>query len=349
MAIVDEQGRLFGRLNLLDAIVALLVLGLIPLAYGAYVLFRTPMPVMTSVVPGEITDGPNMRIQIRGENLKPYLRVSVGAIQGQTFLFRDATEAEVDLQGVPPGTYDVVLYDFAQERSRLPQALTVRPSVLPDAKVIVTGLFGNLKPEQTSSLTVGMVIPSVGEVVAVGKPVPQIARIFSRPNIVQVPVPNSLMVPVMMRMGCWVRSSQGEPECVANSVGLHPLGLLFLPTPMGTLPFQVDQVRGTQPLVPLEITVRFSGPSEALVLLKVGDQDHGAVANELSIGGTVTGVSGGGGSRDARMTVNGQQGSAGWLYDNQPLRVGGGFTLTTPGYQLSGTVVRVTAPPGAGR
>lgn len=341
MAIVDEQGRLFGRLNLLDAIVALLVLGLIPLAYGAYVLFRTPMPVMTSVVPSEITDGPNMRIQIRGENLKPYLRVSVGAVQGQTFLFRDATEAQVDLVGVPPGTYDVVLYDFAQERSRLPQALTIHPSALPDAKVVVVGLFGNLQPEQTSSLTVGMVIPSVGEVIAVGKPVPQVARIFSRPNIVQVPVPNSLMVPVIMRMGCWVRSTQGEPECVANNVGLHPLGLLFLQTPMGTLPFQVDQVRGTQPLVPLEITVRFSGPPEALVLLKAGDQDHGAVANELSIGGTVTGVGGGGGSRDARMTVNGQQGTAGWLYDNQPLLVGGSFTLRTPAYQLNGTVVRV--------
>ncbi len=349
MAIVDHQGRLFGRLNLLDAIVALLVLALIPLSYGAYLLFRTPMPVLTAVVPAEMTVGPNMRFTVRGENLKPYLRVSVGVVQGRTFLFNDTTEAEVDLAEVPPGVYDVVLYDHAQERSRLANALTIHPSALPDAKVVVVGMFGNLTSEQASSLKVGLVIPSVGEVVAVGKPVPQIARIFSRPNIVQVPVPNSLMVPVMMSMGCWVRSSQGEPECVANSVGLHPLGLLFLPTPMGTLPFQVDQVRGTQPLVPLEITVRFSGPPEALVLLKVGDQDHGAVANELSIGGTVTGVTGGGGSRDARMTVNGQQGSAGWLYDNQPLRVGGGFTLTTPGYQLSGTVVRVTAPPGAGR
>lgn len=341
MAIVDHQGRLFGRLNLLDAIVALLVLALIPLSYGAYLLFRTPMPVLTAVVPAEMTVGPNMRFTVRGENLKPYLRVSVGATQGQTFLFRDATEAEVDLRGVPPGTHDVVLYDFAQERSRLPKALTIHPSVLPDAKVIVVGLFGNLKPEQTSSLTVGMVIPSVGEVVAVGKPVPQIARIFSRPDSVHVPVPNSLMVPVIMRMGCWVRSAQGEPECVANNVGLHPLGLLFLPTPVGTLPFQVDQVRGTQPLVPLDIIVRFTGPPEALAMLKVGDQDLGEIPNELSIGGTVTGVSGGGGSRDARLTVNGQQGTPGWIYANSPLRVGGPFTLRTPAYQLNGTVVRV--------
>ena len=349
MAIVDHQGRLFGRLNLLDAIVALLVLGLIPLGYGAYLLFRTPMPVLTAVVPAELTIGPNMRFTIRGESLKPYLRVSVGPTQGRTFLFNDTTEAEIELNEVPPGVYDVVLYDHAQERSRLPKALTIHPSVLPDAKVIVVGMFGNLAPEQASSLSVGMVIPSVGEVIAVGKPVPQVAKVFSSPNHVEVPVPNTVMVPVVMRMGCWVRSAQGQPECVANNVGLHPLGLLFLPTPAGTLPFQVDQVRGTQPLVPLEITVRFTGTPEALALLKVGDRDMGEVSNELSIGGTVTGVSGGSASRDARMMVNGQQGTAGWIYDNRPLRVGGGFTLTTPGYQLNGTIVRVTAQSGTGR
>ena len=341
MAIVDQQGRLFGRLNLLDAIVALLVLGLIPLSYGAYLLFRAPPPVLTSVTPAELTLGPTMRFSVQGRDLKPYMRVSIGGAQGQSFLFKDTTEAEIEVRGLPPGTYDVVLYDHAQERSRLPKALTIHPSALPDAQVIVAGVFGNLKPEQVTGLVAGLVIEGVGQVVTVGKAVPHVARIFSSPRYVEVPVPNAQMVPVIVRMGCWVRSEQGQPECMANSVGLHASGLLFLPTPMGTLPFQVDQVRGTQPLVPLEITVRFSGPPEALVLLKIGDQDHGAIANELSIGGTVTGLSGGGASRDARMTVNGQQGTAGWLYDNQPLRVGGGFTLQTPAYQLNGTVVRV--------
>jgi hypothetical protein len=349
MAIVDERGRLFGRLNLIDAIVGLLVLGLIPLSYGAYALFRAPMPILTGVVPAELAADTHIRFSVRGQNLKPYLRVSIGATQGTTFLFKDTTEAEIDLNEVPPGVYDVVLFDHAQERSRLTKALTIHPSVIPDAKVIVTGMFGNLKPEEASGLTVGMVFPSVGEVVAVGKPVPQVARVFSTPNRVEVPVPNALMVPVIMRMGCWVRSAQGQPECVANNVGLHPLGLLFLSTPMGTLPFEVDQVRGTQPLVPLDITVRFTGTPEALAELKVGDLDMGAVTNELSIGGTVIGVTGGGGSRDARMSVNGQRGLAGWIYDNNPLRIGSSFVLRTPRYQLSGTVVRVAARLGAGQ
>lgn len=350
MAIVDDQGRLFGRLNLLDALMGLLVLGLIPLSYGAYVLFRTPLPVLTGVAPAEITNGPNMRLSVRGQNLKPYLRVSVGSHQGQTFLFKDTTEAEVDLVDLPPGVYDVVLFDFAQERSRLPKVLTIRPSVLPDAQVIVVGMFGNLKPEQTSSLSAGMVIPAVGELIAVGKPVPQVARIFARPNSVEVPIPNSVMVPVVMRTGCWVRAVQGEPECVANGTGLHPLTLLFLPTPLGTLPFQIDQVRGTQPLVSLDITVRFTGTPEALAQVKTGDVDMGEVTNTLSIGGTVTSVGAAAGtSRDARLVVDAQQGTSGWIYANAPLRIGGPFLLRTPGYELQGTVVRLSQGPGAGR
>jgi hypothetical protein len=349
MAVIDEQGRLFGRLNLLDAMVGILVLGLIPLAYAGYLLFRTPMPVLTEVTPAQVTIGPDMRVIVRGENLKPYLRVSVGAYQGQSFLFKDTTEAEVELRGIPPGVYDVVLYDFAQERSRLPKGLTIHPSVLPDAKVVVVGMFGNLTPEQASNLKAGMVFPSVGEVVAVGKPVPQVTRVLSRPLNVEVPVPNALMVPATINMGCWVRASQGEPECIANDVALHRSGLLFLPTPFGTLPFQVDQVRGTQPLEPLEITVRFGGPPEALALLKAGDADIGETRNELSGAGVVTAVSAGSGSRDARLAVNAQRGTASWIYAGNALRVGGAFTLTTPAYVLNGTVVQVVPRPGATR
>jgi hypothetical protein len=349
MAVIDEQGRLFGRVNLLDAMVGILVLGLIPLAYAGYLLFRTPMPVLTEVTPGEVTIGPDMRVIVRGENLKPYLRVSFGAYQGQSFLFKDTTEAEVELRAVPPGVYDVILYDFSQERSRLPNGITIHPSVLPDAKVVVVGMFGDLTPEQASSLKPGMVFPSVGEVVAVGKPVPQVTRVFLRPDNVEVAVPNALMMPATVSMGCWVRESQGEPECIANSVALHRSALLFLPTPFGTLPFQVDQVRGTQPLEPLEITVRFGGTPEALALLKTGAADMGETSNELSGGGVVTAVSSGSGSRDARLAVNAQRGTSGWIYGGHALRVGGSFTLTTPGYVLSGTVVRVVPQSGATR
>ena len=44
MSIIDERGRLFGRLNLVDAAVGALLLALMPAAYGAYLLFKEPVP-----------------------------------------------------------------------------------------------------------------------------------------------------------------------------------------------------------------------------------------------------------------------------------------------------------------
>src|SRR5690349_15966331 len=110
MAVVDERGRLFGRFNVFDAIVAVLVLWLIPLAYGAYLLFRAPVPTLAAVVPSTIVEEREMHVQVRGTHFAPYLRVWFGRHQGSTFRFNDTTDAIVDFGGLGPGTYDVILY-----------------------------------------------------------------------------------------------------------------------------------------------------------------------------------------------------------------------------------------------
>lgn len=348
MPIVDEHGRLFGRLNLFDAIVALLVVGLIPLGYGAYVLFRTPMPLLARVEPPVVTYGLNMRITIRGENLRPYMRVSLGNHQGQSFLFKDTTEAEIDVRNVPPGVYDVVLFDYSQERARLPKALTITPSPLPDTKMVVVGTFGNLKPEEEAAISAGLIIPGIGEVVAVGRAVPQVTRVFVRPGTVEIPIPNARMKPAVIRMGCYVRDGQGQPECVGGGFSLQPTTLMFLPTPLGTRPFQIDQVRGVQPVMPVDITVRFSGAPEAVAQLRAGDIDLGEANNELAAGATVLRAGGGtASSRDAELAVQAQQGTVSWIYGGLPLRVGGSFVFKTTMYELHGTVVRLN-PGSAG-
>lgn len=343
MAIVDGQGRFFGRLNVVDAVLALLIFGLIPLGYGSYVLFRTPRPTLTRVEPAVLTYGPNMRFKVRGENLRPYLRVSLGIYQGKNFLFNDSTEADIELLDVPPGLYDVVLYDEAQERSRLPKGLTIAPSALPDMQMVVVGTFGNLKPEQVGQVTVGMTIEGVGTVEAVGRPVPQVTRVFVRPGTVEIPVANARMVPAALRMGCYVRSNQGQPECVGGGFSVQPTTLLFLATPIGTLPFQIDQVRGLQPLEPVRVTVRFSGHAGVLAQIQTGDLDLGDVRNELSANGTVEAVSGpisaGGTIRDVRLTVHAQRGTTSWTYAMAALRLGSGFVLRTARYEVHGTVI----------
>lgn len=343
MALVDERGRLFGRLNLFDALVLVLVIGMIPLAYAGYLVFRTPLPKLLAVDPPVIVDGPNLRVTIRGENLRPYMRVSFGSIQGQTFLFKDTTEASVDLTQIPPGVYDVVLYDFAQERGRLPKGLTIHPSPLPDATMTVVGTLGNVRLEDAGKITAGTRIPDIGEIVEVGKPQPQVARVYARLATVEVPIANAHVLPVVIRVSCYVRAAQGAPECAGGGVALQPTAMLFVNTPIGRVPLQVDQVRGAQPLVPTSVTVRFGGAPEALAMLRPGDTDFGEFHNELGMNARVTALTGGG---SARLDLDAQEGSTSLLYRNAPLRVGAPFTMRTDKYELQGTVIAVSRRDG---
>lgn len=347
MAIVDERGRLFGRLNVFDAIVAVLVVWMIPIAYGSYVLFRTPLPTLTAVEPATIVYGTNMKIRVRGTHFVPYLRVSVGKYQGMTFKFNDTTDAEVDLLDVPAGTYDVVLYDNSQERGRLHNGLTIAPSALPEAKLIAVGTFGNLTADQAAAIKAGAVIEGIGAIERVGQPRQQVQRVFVRPGSVEVPVAGAQMVSAVVRISCFVRSAQGAPECVGGGFSVQPTTLLFFDMPFGKVPFQIDQVRSVQPLQQVRVTVRFSGEPRVLAQIKSGDLDFGDVRNELSATATVVNTgSVSGSSRDTELNVQAQQGADSWLYANAPLRVGAPFILRNQSYEVHGTVLGVEAPAG---
>ena len=347
MPIVDERGRLFGRLNLFDAIVAVMILWMIPIAYGGYLLFRTPPPTLTAIEPATIVYGPAMKIRIRGTHFVPYLRVSIGKYQGKTFKFNDTTEAEVDLLDVPPGVYDVMLYDNSQERGRIPKGLTIAPSALPQAELIAVGTLGNLTAAQAASIKAGTTLPGIGVIERVGTPRPQVQRVFVRPGMVEVPVAGAQMVAASLRLSCFVRSAQGQPECVGGGVSVQPASLLFLDLPFGTVPFQIDQVRSIEPLQPVRIAVRFSGEPRVLAQIKPGDRDFGDVRNELSSSAVVESVDPvSGGSRDVRLSVQAQRGGDGLIYANTPLRVGGAFILRNQSYEIRGTVLLAEAPAG---
>src|SRR3954462_12297249 len=103
MALIDDQGRVFGRINLIDAIVALFALVLVPLGYGAFVLFRAPVPVITSVAPAQIVENQAARIEIVGANLRPLLRAHLANFE-VAFLLQSSTHAEIKVPEVlPPG------------------------------------------------------------------------------------------------------------------------------------------------------------------------------------------------------------------------------------------------------
>jgi len=355
MAMVDQHGRLFGRFNLVDAVLAVFLIGLVPLAYGAYALFRTPLPRLTAVEPSALVDGPNMIVKIRGEHLRPYLRVSFGAYQGATFIFRSSTEADIALNPMPAGVYDVILYDFAQERARLPQAFTVKPSPLPDSQVTLIGVFGNLTAERAAQLKPGSVLEGMGSIVQVGKPSSHVMRVFAGP-LIEVPLDQAVQLPALLQVGCFGRAPQGSPQCVIGDTVLQTNAVIMARTPLGPLPFQVDQVRGMSPLEQVRATVRFSGPASLVEQIRKGDADNGPFGNELAATATVVEVAApqrvaeGTMQSDVTLLIQAQRGAAGWVWAAAPLRLGVGVALKTARYELTGTVMQLApewkpAPP----
>ena len=350
MAIVDAEGRLFGRWNFIDAVVALVVLGLIPIGYAAYLLFRTPSPVLTSIKPAELMEGPNLRIQVNGVNLRPYLRVSFNTTQGATFLFEDSTRAVVDLNPMPPGTYDVILYDLNQERHRLPGALTIRPEgVAHQSEVIVAGRFINLAPATAPLIKPGAPVSITGQIVETGAPRTSVPRVYAGGTPIELPTPPQLEVPAIVKMGCVIKVTQGFPECGGAEFALRP-HYIFKSTLPGDVPapFQIDQIYGMTPVKSIRATVRFVGAAEALNAMRVGDLDTELTRNPLSLGARVASLgpvaaSAGQAERSGVLEVRAQQLPGGWWYGGvDSLRVSGQLTFRTDRYTVTATVGSVT-------
>lgn len=341
MAIVDERGRLFGRWNLLDFALLILLLGLLPLGYAAYVLFRDQPPRLVGVSPAQLTQAPEFTLTIKGENLRPYMRVSLDNHQGREFYFRSTEEAEVPFPAVPAGQYDVVLYDQAQERSRLPNAVTISPSSLPATQIVAIGAFGNLDAAAAARLTAGTELSGGGKILAVGKPVPDLTQVFSGSKLVGVPIPNALRLPAVVLFKCYVRTQQGSPFCVVDEATIAPTALLTLSTPLGKTPFQVERVRSSHPLEAIPILIRFSGTPSLLSKIKAGDIDRGPTANELAELAHVDSVGPVRASSevDVRVIAQLQRVDHRWLYDSGVLRAGSTLTLKTPDYEVSGIVI----------
>jgi hypothetical protein len=242
MTFVDNRGRIFGRYNLIDAALVVLLVGLIPLGYGAYLLFRTPLPALTAIEPSTRQFESEFRVVVKGENIRPYMRVSLNDMQGRSFLFKSASSAEVVFGDIPPGTYDVVLYDNEQERDRLPKAFTLTPAALPSAQLDVAGFLTSVDEKIAAQIKVGSRF-GLAEVIALGKPAPDIARVIAGDKPIEVGIPKTQRIPALLRINCDVISgSGGFGACVAGRI-LSPDVYLELPITTGKLPFLIVEVR----------------------------------------------------------------------------------------------------------
>ena len=140
MPLIDDQGRLFGRWNLVDAGAVCLVGVLIPLAYGAWLLFTPPAPRLISLSPAEVTlSNAGQSFAVTTEDLPSTFRFALrhrtGApevpqdVIGVDFTWRNPLGGAftVDPKRLVQGVYDLVLFDEAQPLTSLAQALVIWP------------------------------------------------------------------------------------------------------------------------------------------------------------------------------------------------------------------------------
>ncbi|HJU44839.1 MAG TPA: hypothetical protein VJ691_18575 [Vicinamibacterales bacterium] len=348
MTLVNAQGRVFGRWNFIDVVIGVILLALIPITYAAYVLFRTPEPRLTAIEPAELVQGANRRVTISGVNLRPYLRVSFNNYQGATFLFEDTRRAAVDLlDNMPPGVYDVVLYDFGQERHRLPQALTITSPFEPKPafETVLAGRFINLTQDAAAQLRPGKLsIP--GELVEMAAPRPSAPRVYYAGAPVQLNAPSQLEVPALVRIPCIIKLAGGLPECAGMDVPLRPGTLLTIAPPGApATPFQIDQLRGIDAVQSVKVTVRFTGEASALAAMKTGDADLERGWNPYSLGAVIATLQApAGGTRVGNLDVRAQRLADGWWNGTATLRIGGQVAFVSNRYSVLATVLEINDP-----
>jgi hypothetical protein len=367
MPLIDEQGRVFGRVNAVDAVVAAAVIVLIPVAYAAYLLFR-PAPIkIIGVEPSRVASGRTTRVKISGEHLRPYLRAQFGNEQVHSLLIETPTMAEADVQNLPPGTYDLTLFDETAQIAQMKNAVTVvTPEALMPVSIRLLGDFVDLDAAAAKSIIAGMKFgnaESPSEVVASGSPAPYSRRILTGgpgTSAIQVPVAGRLQVPATVRTMCAL--DPAEPRCKINGVVVTADQTLTLDK---GLAFTVRMVRPDVSGSPVDIVVQALARPEVLDQVKAGDRDLDAELGRVTVTAiqrrdgvqAQTAVRYQAGTAEHTITRNEQLAAAdvtlrviadsasSMTLNGAPLEVGALFLLETPRYMARGTITRV-APVG---
>ena len=347
--------------------VGLILVALIPVLYGAYLLFQPEPPSLTSVEPARIQSGQTQVLTVRGNNLRPYMRVSFDAHQGKSFLFADSTRAVVELEAVPPGVYDVILYDHAQERFRIPKGLEVVALPRPQTSLDLVGRFTAIAENIIPQLKPDVALAGLGTILQVGAREASVTRTQVGPNqALNVPSTSAFNVPAVIRATCTLVIRAGVAICMTSETGLTRDNLLTVNIGNSTALFQIDQVRAAAPGTLLDVRVRLAGDHSVLALLRQGDVDQprsnpfatgasiarlGAitpprasvvVSSMLSPQGDGPAVLAGDISTvDALLRISADRSENGWSYQGQTLKAGRVLALHAPGYEVSGTILGV--------
>jgi hypothetical protein len=238
--IIDERGRVFGRLNAVDAGVTLIALLLLMgLAAGVRIFRLPPAPIVTVTEPATQIGGNGLKLRLTGQNFLPYYRVFIRRA-GQSarqvheenpdlhndaytlvnhtqavFVAESATTAELRLpDDMGAGTYDLMFFNETQQVGIKAEAFSVtepparpKPPPLPTVWLRAVGAFIALEPADAARLVAGLKLPVLDpapwiEILSVEAPQPSVGRVTAASGTVAAQIEGKVDVPVTVRIRC---------------------------------------------------------------------------------------------------------------------------------------------------
>jgi hypothetical protein len=349
MRLVDDDGRVFGRVNLVDALVVLFVLGLIPLAYASMLIFRSPRPQVRSVERAEvnredrrIANGLLIRqkLKVHGEHFTPVLRAFIGSTPAIGFTFEDPTSADVIVGDVPMGTHDLILYDGVQEVARVPNAVTRQPAQ--GAHLRIVGALVQLDRATADGLSEGQRFTVSGEAVAellkLGPVASDRQPIAVKGGSVDTPIAGSWSRSVLMRVAC--DQDPDRPLCRVGTTTLGDPAVTTMEVPGAPKPMRVligEIVPDDAPHL-ATARVRVEGDRAMADRIRTGDRDmRGEPVDDRTA--SVAAVSPRGDGVELVVRFGLDRSRDGWQYKAQPMNPGSPFTFITDRYAVSGRVL----------
>ena len=333
MSPIDKDGRLFGRINLVDAGILIFILLLIPVGYATFLLFRPERPSIESVTRVEIGNEERRvsggtiltaKLKVKGTGFNPLLRARIDSIEAVGLVFENPNSVDVIVGLVPPGKHDLVLYDGVQEVARAPGAVEIQATDGPSVRAY--GWFTDLEPGFAETLKPGFAtdptVPGAFRIVALGPVRPARVRAALGETRADLPLPGKSERAAEVVARCdW-------PSTLTCTIDGHRLTqtppiIITLP---GGLRFEIDEI--APPVEPAPATVNLRVASAGR--LKVGDRDRGVgerAAKITAIAGNVV-----------TLALGVHDSREGWRYRGELVTPGSTLTLRTDTYTVSGTV-----------
>ena len=336
MSAFDQDGRILGRINIVDAGILIFVLLLLPVGYATFLLFRPEQPTIESVTRVEVGNEERRvssgtiltaKLKVKGTGFNPLLRARIDAIDAVGLVYENPNSVDVIVGVVPPGKHDLVLYDGVQEVARAVGAVEIQTAEGPSVRAY--GWLTDLTGEFADTLKVGYAtdptVPGGFRIEALG-PTRQ-ARIRASLGAAAA----DLTLPGKRERAAEVVVRCDWPStliCTIDGQRLNQVPPIVITLP-GGVRFEIDEIAPPEEPTPAIATIRVPSTS----WMRVGDRDAtvGTRAAEVIAiaGNTVT------------LKLGVQESREGWRYRGELLTAGTSLVLRTGTYTVTGNVIDV--------